>query len=653
MMRLFCLRPWVWIASVLAIIAALTASPVLAAETLLIPFQCAASGDRVLARPSRDQSLAILGQRTTEPYRACPSDGSGGCRTLMLHKFDIDCSGKRVSWQELYAAISKVTTRGAEFDRGKLIVMVRPGRESRSSPRDRYDRQPRRRRSAPFPVEMPDGFAPVTGTVARFAGTPDRTPQGAFARNEPPPDRSAHSPRQNQPAPKTVDEAPRAAIIAEPSPAAEPKTATGAKTIEVPKPTAPAAKAKLPTVITPSVSAKPDAAKAEPKDTIENKSQAEPADMESVAAVPAAPLKPTVINVPETVGKATKLPTLKSEKSKQPVASEDPSQAAKIAAATETTEQTKNEGVVDAASDTEPTGSKTDVIAGGAGNIYADSDPQSQTPPAPSYGAPTLGATMLVLIIVATLLTLLWAFYRRMTHRRAPMTRPLRTALPVSKSSYKNNGLAADVRGEAKAKSSPKKTSDDFSARRSEPALPLSSVAAATTGKTDAPVPGKAKPSTRLEPVIADSQETTTDPFEPRLTLSKPGPCNPNTRLEFSAKTPPTLPMPDPAPLSNKLDAEALTIRDEQMGPGVPAHVTPQTRDEALSTLGVSSKAGPDVIEKVVDGLRESWKTELAIDEVDKRHRQERLAQIEAAWQLLRDERAATGKTNGAGVDHA
>jgi hypothetical protein len=68
----------------------------------------------------------------------------------------------------------------------------------------------------------------------------------------------------------------------------------------------------------------------------------------------------------------------------------------------------------------------------------------------------------------------------------------------------------------------------------------------------------------------------------------------------------------------------------------------PQTRAEAMQILGVgvTPTASEVAIKKIVDGLRQSWHPDHAKDEADRAMRELRSKQINAAWELLRRQRA-------------
>jgi hypothetical protein len=65
----------------------------------------------------------------------------------------------------------------------------------------------------------------------------------------------------------------------------------------------------------------------------------------------------------------------------------------------------------------------------------------------------------------------------------------------------------------------------------------------------------------------------------------------------------------------------------------------PADRDEALAVLGVNADASEKVIKKIVDAMRQTWHPDLARDDVDRRAREERIKQINNAWDLVRKRR--------------
>jgi hypothetical protein len=63
---------------------------------------------------------------------------------------------------------------------------------------------------------------------------------------------------------------------------------------------------------------------------------------------------------------------------------------------------------------------------------------------------------------------------------------------------------------------------------------------------------------------------------------------------------------------------------------------SPSTVEEACTFLGVNPRASEAVVKKVVDALRQNWHPDLAADDIDRRAREDRIKQINAAWDLIR-----------------
>jgi hypothetical protein len=79
--------------------------------------------------------------------------------------------------------------------------------------------------------------------------------------------------------------------------------------------------------------------------------------------------------------------------------------------------------------------------------------------------------------------------------------------------------------------------------------------------------------------------------------------------------------------------------RTEDAAPGEAD--APSTVFEAYRILGLNPDAPYAAVKKVVDALRMSWHPDHARDEADRLYREVRIKQINAAWDLLKDARAA------------
>ena len=67
----------------------------------------------------------------------------------------------------------------------------------------------------------------------------------------------------------------------------------------------------------------------------------------------------------------------------------------------------------------------------------------------------------------------------------------------------------------------------------------------------------------------------------------------------------------------------------------------PRSVVEAYQVLGLNSNAAPEVAKKLVDALRMSWHPDYAEDEGDRRRRENRMKQINAAWDIVNGRREA------------
>ncbi len=61
----------------------------------------------------------------------------------------------------------------------------------------------------------------------------------------------------------------------------------------------------------------------------------------------------------------------------------------------------------------------------------------------------------------------------------------------------------------------------------------------------------------------------------------------------------------------------------------------PRDRDEAFDVLGANATTSSKILKKLVDALRATWHPDLAVDEEDRQRREERIKQINVAWELI------------------
>lgn len=588
-----------------------------AAERLLIPFACEARGGQVQAYPSDYQSYRIIGGRETAPFTACASDASNQCRTMMLHRFAIDCDGARVSWPDFYAAISDATTGRALRDGDRLLVRVRPERIRRGR-RSRFD--PLRSRRS-FVIEMPDGFAPVRGTVARFEGGPVRQrsqrlkpTRDPFTAPAPAPDRIAQNPPADTAPPPRVRPAPQRAT--DPNPALNPKAKPKLTAKAVP------AKEKKKGMVIKTVPKQPqERAKSDtPKSVSPGKPQATPPankpTARSVAASKPAPSKPKVAQSETRRIVPTLLNGPKAAKAKLETGAKEP-KAAKPAASLP---KSGAELLQDRAAKVN-TGVKH-----GSGLV---ADTRAAAPP-------TLANTLAVFAIVASLLLALsFAAYRMLTPpsariaKRAP--EPV-TATATPMVSEKDPDFAA--LSAAKAPTAQPKLAD---------ARPVLMLPSSEPEKSAASQQGDDAPA-RLELEVAP--ERAPEIAKPKLLAQRPPVLDAQdvTLPEGSADSADTDAKPDPELPMPTLVATKLKPADFDES----ALLLPKTRQEALAALGIGDSASTDVIERVVAGLRQCWRPDDAGDKKDRERRQQRMEQIETAWQILSSTQRANSPANHA-----
>jgi hypothetical protein len=77
----------------------------------------------------------------------------------------------------------------------------------------------------------------------------------------------------------------------------------------------------------------------------------------------------------------------------------------------------------------------------------------------------------------------------------------------------------------------------------------------------------------------------------------------------------------------------------------VLAVAMPETPAEAFEILGINPDASRTIVKKVVDGLRQSWHPDHARDEPDRHRREDRMKQINIAWDLIREQDPTTAQS--------
>jgi hypothetical protein len=85
------------------------AAPALADSGLSMPFACQANRGKVELTPSDPRTYRVYGAPESRMFSTCAPDMPGGCPSLNLQRFDLDCSGVRVPWISVAEALTRYT----------------------------------------------------------------------------------------------------------------------------------------------------------------------------------------------------------------------------------------------------------------------------------------------------------------------------------------------------------------------------------------------------------------------------------------------------------------------------------------------------------------------------------------------------------------
>jgi hypothetical protein len=117
------------------VLAAASASPLRASQPertekfdrVSLPYACRIDHGRLRLEPSPDQVYPVSGSREEQPFTACRERQS--CQTLTLHKFAITCSGQRVPWADIVMTLAdKGHLDKPGNERGQSRLTVTDGR---------------------------------------------------------------------------------------------------------------------------------------------------------------------------------------------------------------------------------------------------------------------------------------------------------------------------------------------------------------------------------------------------------------------------------------------------------------------------------------------------------------------------------------------
>jgi hypothetical protein len=162
-----------------------------------MPYVCKAVAGRVELTPAPDRAYPIFGAADHQLYTACAPKRPELCRSWMLHRFDLDCAGTKVSWLSVVDAMTKWRPRRAWVTEGRLYVRIWPwwarGEGAPCSLGMRFGYGPwgyaprwpcggGRSWEDSGVVSLPPGFAPTLGIGVQLANMPEpkTAPTGAL-----------------------------------------------------------------------------------------------------------------------------------------------------------------------------------------------------------------------------------------------------------------------------------------------------------------------------------------------------------------------------------------------------------------------------------------------------------------------------------------
>jgi hypothetical protein len=178
--------------AVLGAVAALSwAAPAIADSGLTMNFACQVNRGKVELSPSPPRTYRVYGAPESRMFSNCAPGMPGGCPSLKLQRFDLDCGGARVSWIAVAEALTRYTNNPGYVSDGRFHMMAAPA--FRASPGPCGPSAPfgyPPRRMGPYPyappapcvvpypsrprqsMELPEGFAPPMARFAQLVAAP-------------------------------------------------------------------------------------------------------------------------------------------------------------------------------------------------------------------------------------------------------------------------------------------------------------------------------------------------------------------------------------------------------------------------------------------------------------------------------------------------
>ena len=110
-----------------AIVALIVSSGVVSADNVVLPVKCVGTDSGFAVRSGIFSSYPILGAQNERDHKVCAHGSSQRCTTLKIHKFDVDCDGRRIAFRELAGAMIRARGAVARTSKGRLkFRLVKP-----------------------------------------------------------------------------------------------------------------------------------------------------------------------------------------------------------------------------------------------------------------------------------------------------------------------------------------------------------------------------------------------------------------------------------------------------------------------------------------------------------------------------------------------
>ena len=110
-----------------ALVALIVSASVVWADNVVLPVKCVGTNSGFAVRTGIVASYAIVGGHKEREHKVCANGNARRCTTLKIHKFDVDCDGRRVAFQALAGAMIRARGAVARTSKGRLnFRLVKP-----------------------------------------------------------------------------------------------------------------------------------------------------------------------------------------------------------------------------------------------------------------------------------------------------------------------------------------------------------------------------------------------------------------------------------------------------------------------------------------------------------------------------------------------